>query len=331
MRFPVKLLSLLASLAGFLCKVLLLGWGAGAIYWSNLPWAWLRTSAAVLFALFGVWTLWFSRQGFRRFAIVFAVVTIGWMMIPPTHDRQWAPDVAVMPKVEINGDRVTLRDVRNFSYRSKEDFTPRYETREVDLSHLKALDLFVSYGGKPGPMAHTFVSFEFDNAPPVCISIEARRRLGDRYRAVASCFKQFELIYVIGDERDIVGVRTNHRHENVYMFRVKTKPENLHLLFRQYLARATSLVAQPEFYHLLSNNCTLNIHKHLAEVRGPAPWDWAMLLNGWTAKLAYQRGGIDTSMPYDDLMKASLINGAAQAAGESPDFSARIRAGRPGF
>ncbi len=328
LRFLRGLFWLLKGLLGFLCRLLLVAWGACAIWWSNLPWLWLRAVIAVVFVVVAVKTLRFARskqRGFVIFAAMFAAVVGWWMSIAPTHDRQWAPDVAVLPYAEINGDPVVIHDVRNFEYRSVDDFTPHYETREVLLSHLKSADLLISYFGGLGPVAHTFVSFIFDNAPPVCISIEARRRLGDHIRPLASMFKQYELIYVVGDERDLVRVRTNYRKENVYLYHFRVRPENVREMFLSYLDRINRLRETPEFYSLLSNNCTLNIHKKLAETHGPAPWDWAMLLNGWSARLAYNRGGVNTSMPFEELEKLSRINDRAVAADDDPQFSARIR------
>jgi len=336
MRFALHLLrglsSLLLGALNLLLRVLLIGWGMGAIWWSNLPWPWLRMSLAVLFLVSSVWMLWRirpARRGFLAFTLLFAVVAVSWTMIRPTHDRNWAADLAVLPHAEIDGDRVVIHEIRNFDYRKGADPVAHYERREVSLSHLKSMDLFVSYSGKPGPMAHTFVSFVFDNAPPVCASIEARRVAGDRYRPLASMFKQFELIYVVGDERDIVRVRTNYRGENVCLYHVRMQPENVRALFLQYLDRMNRLRREPEFYHLLSNNCTVNIHKHLAQTRGPAPWDWAMLLNGWSARLAYQRGAVDTSRTYEELERLSRVNDRAVAADLDPEFSKRIRENLP--
>ena len=124
-----------------------------------------------------------------------------------------------MPRAFIDGDRVRITGVRNFEYRSRNDFTERYEEREVSLSHLSRLDFYVSYL-TDGPVGHTFVSFIFDDAPPLSISIETRPEVGEGFEPIASLFKQFELIYVVGDERDIVGVRTNHRSEAVYLYRL---------------------------------------------------------------------------------------------------------------
>src|SRR5262245_23470978 len=191
---------------------LVLAWAAGAIYFSNLPWPVARIALAVMFTSFGIWSLWFARD--RRFMLVFAVLYAGlllwWSTIQPSHDREWRAEVAVMPQATINGDRVRISGVRNFDYRAVRDFTVHYETREVSLSHLTGIDFYISYFmGRP--IAHTFVSFIFDDAPPLPISIEARFEAHEGFDPLASLFKQFELIYVVGDERDIVRVRTNYR------------------------------------------------------------------------------------------------------------------------
>jgi hypothetical protein len=143
------------------------------------------------------------------FVLLFAGVVAWSASIPPSRHRPWRPEVAVMPRATIDGDRVRITGVRDFDYRSRNDFTVRYEEREVQLSHLTGLDFFVSYWSE-GPAAHTFVSFTFDNAPLLSISIETRPEVGEGFDPLASLFKQFELIYVVGNERDIVRVRTNY-------------------------------------------------------------------------------------------------------------------------
>ena len=122
----------------FLLRFLLIAWASLAIYYSNLPSAELRLALAIAFAAFAIWVLWVSRQ--RRMlavvAVLFLAVVAWWIAIPPSHDRPWRPEVAVMPRAIIDGDRVRFTGVRNFDYRSRDDFTVRYEDREVQLSHL---------------------------------------------------------------------------------------------------------------------------------------------------------------------------------------------------
>ena len=167
------------------------------------------------------------------FAGLFLIVLVWWISIRPSHHRPWRPEVAVMPRAIIDGDRVHITGVRDFEYRTKDDFTVRYQERDVWLSSLTSIDFFISYWA-PGPVGHTFLSFNFDNALPVCISIETRPEVGEGFDPIASLFKQFELIYVVGDERDIVRVRTNFRHDDVYLYRIRTTPENARRLFLIY-------------------------------------------------------------------------------------------------
>ena len=314
----------------FLCRVLLIAWATLAIYYSNLPWAWLRLGLAVAFAAFAIWALWLSRQ--RRMSVAFIALYLGvvawWIAIPPSHDREWRPEVAVMPRAVIDGDRVRITGVRNFDYRTRNDFTVRYEEREVLLSHLTGVDFYVSYWSE-GLVGHTFLSFIFDNAPPLSISIETRPEVGEGFNPIASLFKQFELIYVVGDERDIVGVRTNHRLETVYLYRLNASPDKVRELLLVYLERINELADRPEFYHLLSNSCTINIIRYLNAAGRKGRFDIRHLFNGLIDSYLYHSGRVDTTLPFDELRRRSLINEAAQAADDAPDFSQRIRASVP--
>jgi hypothetical protein len=314
----------------FLCLAGLLVWTTLAIHYSNLPWAWARLVLAVVFAAFGVWALWLAPGPRARWVLagLFMGVIVWWSFIHPSHDREWRPEVAVMPRAIIDGDRVRITGVRNFEYRSRDDFTVRYEEREVSLSHLTAVDFFVSYW-TPGPVAHTFVSFIFDNAPPVSVSIETRPEVGEGYSPIASMFKQFELIYVVGDERDLVGVRTNHRSEEVFLYHLRIPPENARRLFSIYLERINELADRAEFYHLLSNSCTINIVRYANAAGRYGQFDIRHLLNGWIDRYFYDAGLVDTSLPFAELRRRARINDAATAAIAAPDFSARIRASVP--
>jgi hypothetical protein len=233
-----------------------------------------------------------------------------------------------MPRATIDGDRVRFTGVRNFEYRSRDDFTVRYEEREVSLSSLTSVDLFVSYFLR-GPVAHTFVSFNFDNAPPLCISIETRPEIGEGFSPVASLFKQFELIYLVGDERDIVRVRTNFRRDDVYLYHLRTSPEHARRLFLIYVDRINELYNQPEFYHLLSNSCTINIVRYARIAGKVSGFDFRYVLNGFVDSYVYSMGLVDTTLPFDELRRLSRINDAARAADNAADFSQRIRAAVP--
>jgi hypothetical protein len=324
-----RLLGWLAAAVWFLCRAVLILWATLAIYYSNLPWPGLRLVLAIAFAAFAVVAIWVMG---RRMSATLIVLYLGavawWLAISPSHDRRWRPEVAVMPRALIDGDRVHLTGVRDFEYRSRDDFTAHYEERELSLSHLSGIDFYVSYWSE-GPVAHTFLSFIFDNARPLSISIETRPEVGEGFSPIASLFKQFELIYVVGDERDIVGVRTNYRRETVYLYHMNTSPEMARRLLLIYLTRINELADRPEFYHLLSNSCTINIIRYANAAGRIGGYDIRHLLNGLIDGYLYDSGRINTSLPYEELRRRSLINEAAQAADGGPDFSERIRVSLP--
>lgn len=307
-------------------KGTLLVWCVLAIYWSNLPHATLRVIAAVLFLAFGSWLL-LSPQTTRTrlcFYLAFAVVLVWWLTIQPSQDRPWKKEVAVLPRAVLNGDTVTLKNVRNFRYRSVGDFDARYEDRTVQLSKLTGVSFFYSKWSD-GPIAHTFVSFDFADAAPVCISIEARLEDGERYSALASCFKQAELIYVVGSEEDIVGVRTHHRNERVWRYETSASPQAARAFLLSYLEKVNQLANDAEFYHLLSNNCTVNIDRHSSLDGRGSPFDIRLLVNGWADEYAYAKGLLDTSLPFEETKARSEITALARAGPLDTTFSPRIR------
>ena len=322
----------LAGGTGAFLRVLLIAWCSLAIYYSPLPWRWLRLSLSLAFLAFACWAWWWKRRPrvSLAFAAVCLVVFALWTRIEPSHDRPWRPEVAVMPRAFIDGDRVRITGVRDFEYRSRNDFTERFEEREVSPSHLIGLDFYVSFF-TAGPVGHTFVSFIFDDAPPLSISIETRPEVGEGFQPIASLFKQFELIYLVGSERDLVGVRTNHRKEEVFLYRVQMSSEAARRLFLVYLERINELADQPEFYHLLTNSCTINIIRYANAAGRGGRFDIRHLLNGLIDAYLYSAGWLDTTLPFDELRRRSRINDAAQAAGDEPDFSERIRVGLPGM
>src|SRR5215831_8382545 len=317
--------------------VAMTGWGALAIYYSNLPGDGLRTILAALFALFGVCLLvWYLFSARRRrplfvFAAGFLLLIAWWSTIPPRQDRDWAPEYARLPYATINGDLVTIHNIRNFDYRTETDFTPRYYDKTFDLRQLDSVDVIASYW-MGDAIAHTIVSFGFSDKDFLAISIETRRERHESYSSIAGFFKQYELFYVVADERDLIRLRTNYRKdppEDVYLYRTRAPIANVRRLFLDYIRQINSLAEKPEFYNTLTTNCTTSILTHTRVNPGRHPLSWKILVSGYTPLYLYEHKLIDTSLPFEELNRRSYVNAAAQAADQAADFSQRIRVGLP--
>jgi hypothetical protein len=328
----LKVLRRIFTFTKSLLLVVLVAWGALSLYYSNAPWPTVRLIMAVLFAVAGIWAVWFSRGRTPKlvFTALFLLVTIWYVLIPPSHLRDWRLDVSVMPRAMIDGDLVTLTGFRNFDFKGRNEFVSRFEERVVNLSDVTSVDFFISYWSK-GPVGHTFVSFNFKNSPPVSISIETRPEANEGYDPVGSIFKLYELIYVIGDERDIVRWRTNYRNEEVFLYRINASPQQARLLFEIYLERINELYDKPEWYHLFKNNCGLNIIRYANAAGREGGFNIRHLLNGWMDRYFYSVGLIDNTLPFSELRQKSHINKAAIAAQHNPEFSMAIRESLPGM
>ena len=307
-------------------------WATLAIYYADLRGEPLRLGLAAALALGTLGAFLFlpdRRRTLLGFGAAFAVVLLWWLSIAPSNERDWQPEVAVLPYATQDGHLVTLHNVRNFDYRTEQDFVPRYDERTFDLRKLDAVDLIAVYWAGDA-IAHIMVSFGFAG-DHVAFSIETRKEKGEAYSSIAGFFKRYELIYVVGDERDLIRVRTDYRRpeELVYLYRTRARPENARRLFLEYVDKINQLKEQSEFYNTLTTNCTTDVWSLVRALTGQLPLDWRVLLSGYFPEYAYELGSLDTSMPFAQLKARSLINDKAHAADGAPDFSARIRAGLP--
>ncbi len=244
--------------------------------------------------------------------------------------NRWLPDSRVLPFAEITGNQINIHNIRNCDYRTEMDYDVHYYDQTFKLDQLRAVDLYLVTWGSPD-IAHTMVSFDFTTGDHVCFSIETRKEKGEDYSAVKGFFRQFELAYVIADERDVVRLRTNYRTgEEVCLYRLQATPEQGRQFFLDYLRRVNELHERAEWYNALTDNCTTAIRTQRAAT-DRAPWDWRMLLNGHLDELLYERGAIVTNLPFAELKKMSNINARAKKADRSADFSEQIRQNLPGF
>ena len=262
---------------------------------------------------------------------IFAVVIMWWLTIPPSNARDWQPDVAVLPYATFNGNEVTIHNIRNSDYRTETDYTVRHYDKTFDLAKLKSVDLSLVYWGSPY-IAHTMMSFGFEGDGTICFSIETRKEIGEAYSTIKGFFRQYEITYVVADERDLIGLRTNYRvGEDVYLYRLNAPADLARNVFLSYLQEVNSLKEQPEWYNALTDNCTTSIRGHTAPYNPDARLDWRIIVNGFIDEMLYERKTVDTSMPFPELKKRSLINEKAKGMDKSPDFSQLIRVGLPGM
>jgi Ca2+/Na+ antiporter len=314
-----------------LCLVTI--WAAAALY-IDLPATSLSLPIAILYLLIVVAVLLFFQFSWVSLGMAFALFTgvaLWWWSIRPTNNRDWQADVAETAWTERDGNKIIIHNLRNFDYEPGLPAKPRWATKVVDLGQLRGVDLFINFWGST-LICHPIVSFQFGPDDHVAISVETRMAQGQTYSTLRGFFKQFALIYIVADERDVVRVRTNYRCEQLYLYRTNVKPDRARRLFLNYLKTVDTLHLQPQFYNALTSNCTTNVRTHTAATTAkPAPWDWRMLVNGTVDQFVYEQGGFVSHLPFTELKQMSLIDAKAQAADQAADFSQQIRAGLPGF
>lgn len=308
-------------------------WAVGALYYSPiLPEKWRPLAAVGYAGITVLGFLFFRRRG--RTAIVavlaFAVLLGLFFRIPASNDRDWQPEVGNLPYATINGDKITIHNVRNFAYRTETDFTPRWENRTYSISELDSADVIAVYwAGKA--IAHVMLSFGFAGKDYLAVSIETRKEKGESYSTLAGFFRQYELYYVVADERDVVRVRTTYRQpqEDVYVYRVKAPLENIRRGFLDYVKTINDLRERPSYYNTLTTNCTTSILFHTRMNPESPPLSWKVLLSGYVPDYLYELDRLDKARPFAELERLSLVNARAHAADRDPAFSQRIREGLP--
>jgi hypothetical protein len=328
-RALIRLLRVLATIA----ILAVTAWCASALALSPLQ---ARAAAVVMIAcgVSAALATLFGRQLFIAlplFALAVGAFAVAWSTVKPSNDRDWQPDVAVVPYATFDGDLVTIHNIRNFEYRTETDFTPRYYDKTYDLRDLDTADLIACYW-MGDAIAHVMISFGFAERDFVAVSIETRKEKGESYSTVNGFFRQYELTYIVGDERDLIRLRTNYRKdppEEVYLFRTNAPKENVRRLFLDYFKTINSLRDKPQFYNTLTTNCTTNVVMHTKVNPGGGHYSWKVLLSGYAPQYAYDRGRLDASIPFAELKQRSHINEAAHAADQDPNFSQKIRAGLP--
>lgn len=343
-RFSARLLgrSLGRLLTRLLATLVLLGvalWAVLAL-WYQLPLPGVgRVLAGALWGAGTVTAIVLVWRGRARavlpgLGLALAALLGWWSQIEPSDHRNWADDVAQHLESEVQGNRVTLRQVRNFDWHRDGAPAIRWETRQYDLEQLQSVDLALSYWMGPA-IAHTLVSFGFvdETGRPdyLTFSVEIRKEREESFSAIAGFFKRYELALVAADERDVLRVRTNVRDEDVYLYRIALAPEARRSLFLAYLDQARSLTRQPRFYNTLTANCTTIVFDMAQRIIGGLPLDWRLLASGYLPEYLERIDGFGAHTDLATLRAAGRITDRARAADASPQFSERIRIGIPGM
>ena len=305
---------------------------AGAALWIDGPPSRVAAAALVISMVITVASALLLLSTFRRklagAALPFIVVLIWWLGLSPANDRNWQSDVARLPTASLDGSLLTINNVRSFRYSSIDDYEEAWITTTYDLDELVGFDIFFSFWG-PQAYGHTIASWEFSDGRHLAVSIETRKEVGESYSAIRGFFRQFELYYVVAEETDVVALRTNHRREQVELYRVFTPDNGDRAMLLNYINEINALAAQPRWYNALTQNCTTTIWDHAKAVGSRFPLDWRLLANGYVLELAQELGTVNSDMPLATLRERSDITAKAQGLESLDNFSAVIREGLP--
>lgn len=309
-------------------------WVGLAFFYAGPSEIFLRVGVVVLylsFAIFALISIVRRRQLGRTCLVYFSLLflMLAWFFsLTPSNARQWQKDVAILSKVTVKDNLVTVHNVRNFDYRSESDYSPAYYDKVYDLNKLKGADIIAVYWMGPA-IAHTLVSFDFGENNHLAISIEIRKELGEEFSTIKGFFRQYELYYVVADERDVIRLRTNYRHnptEDVYLYRISASLSNIRAVFMQYIDEINSLNTVPEFYNSLTANCTTGIWKATQVNKPSIPFSWKILASGYLPEYLYDENLLEKrGLSFQALRKSAYINEKAHQLTDTADFSSQIR------
>lgn len=310
--------------------VALATWTAGAIYFDLLKssrWGavfiaiWIAAAIGAIVFWHPIW------KPFLLLLAIFTPIAWWWFSQQPSHDRNWDPNFARLPRIELTGDEIIASNVRDTEYRTLQENTPRYETRRYRLSLLQAADVAIAYWGSRW-MCHPMFVFDFGADGRMCISIEVRYRVGQRYSLLRSFYRQQELMYVVCDERDAILRRTKFQSgQDLYLYRLYSPAIAVRTFLFEYANSINSIAEKPRWYHGLTTNCTTSIY---SQGRGHIHWDWRILFNGTLDRMLYDNQLLDQHLPFDELKKQSWINEIANAAPQE-GFGDYLRQKLPGY
>ncbi len=246
--------------------------------------------------------------------------------VTPSNHRDWEPDQAVLPQAEYHGDEVTVSNIRNCLYLSKDNFAARFHDKTFDLNQLQSVDFIVVPFRNMPSLAHIMLSFGFADGEHLVVSVEVRREKGETYNPFRGLLGEYEIMYVVGEERDLIALRLIHRQDEVYLYRTKAAPAQARALFEDVFQRINKLREQPEFYHTVFNNCSTNLAQHVNRLSpNRIPYDPRVLLSGYSDRLAFELGLLETDVSFEETKRQARITNLAPRHASGREFSRDIR------
>ncbi len=247
---------------------------------------------------------------------------------PIAQERPWSPDQAVLAEADFHGSEVTVKNIRQCTYQTATEYTVDHYDRAISLESVRNVDFIVVPFAEMPSLAHTMLSFGLDDGTYIAVSVEVRKHVGDEYQPVLATLPVFEIMYVVGDERDLIKLRANYRLDGVYLYRTRATPRQAQELFVSVMKRVDKLAQEPEYYNTLTNNCTTNIRRHINELApNRVGYDYRVLLPGYSDRLAYDLGLLDTDLSFEETRNRARVNYLAYLHRDSANFSQKIRQG----
>ncbi len=326
-----KVISIIFQVFGYLIYGIVALWCFGAVWYSNLPWEWLRITAALIFAALTIF-LAILAQKRPKTAIPCALalligVYVWWELIPASNEGDWMVSYSRMPYAAIHKNEMVIHNIRDFQYRTPEDFTVKYITEAYNINDLRTVDLAYSYWDGNKAVAHTMLSFGFSDGRHLVISSETRMKKGQKQNAIKGLYKQYQTMFILGTEDDLFKLRSNYRKEKLYVYPTSLTPEDVRILFLDLISQVNRYHEKPEFYNTIVFNCTTSLIPSIRKVRPARKFDIRLCLNGYSDRLAFEGGGIKhrPGISFEDYKKAHQVDQYLKDFKPGDNYSQAIR------
>lgn len=250
-----------------------------------------------------------------------------WGQKQPSLDKNWQTSVAKLPHVDQDGSSITVYDIRDFDYQTQTEFTPHYYNKHFDIEQLNEVNYILSYWDGNLAVAHTMLSFGFISGEHLVVSLETRLAKNQPQSGLNGLFKQYEAIYILADEADILRLRTNYRKEQVFVYPMNLTPVVRKAVLMRIVERVNQLYQQPEFYNTLTHNCFTGLQSDLRSITNSsqrALFDYRWFLNGYSDEMLYGNGKVQTDLSFIEAKQFFHINQYAESSTKE-NFSRLIR------